>query len=166
GAALSRLRALLDIHTVSHTYRLLASDELVTSGVAFASLQNAVRKNFLHDPTPGKYSDFLNGKKVDEFARESENLSTQWSRSRHSADRLRKFLKIEWIWNVEPGCFFLNLFRAPNPVDVALSPAGLVTRPLRDDLETYFINQLSGLVDQGKNGAVFSQHPASNLFLQ
>ncbi|GFS43727.1 reverse transcriptase domain-containing protein [Nephila pilipes] len=145
---------------------LLASDDLVTSSVAFASLQSAVRKKILRDPTLGECADFLNGKKVDEFARESGDLLTQWSRARHSADRLSKFLKFNWTWNEELSCFYINLYRFPNPVCVAPSTAGLVTRFLRDDLESFYIKQLSGLVDQGKTVEVFSQHPESNHFLQ
>ncbi|GFT67246.1 hypothetical protein NPIL_523681 [Nephila pilipes] len=89
------LRALLDVHAVSHAFRLLASDDPVTSGVAFASLRSAVWKKILRDPTPGECADFLNGKKVDEFARESGDQLTHWSRTRHSSDRLSKFLKFE-----------------------------------------------------------------------
>ncbi|GFT67245.1 hypothetical protein NPIL_523671 [Nephila pilipes] len=64
------------------------------------------------------------------------------------------------------SALFLNLFRSPNPVCVTPSTAGLVTRHLRDDLESHFIKQLSGLVDQIKTVEVFSHHPASNHFLQ
>ncbi|GFT83413.1 c2H2-type domain-containing protein [Nephila pilipes] len=97
---------------------------------------------------------------------ESGNLSTQWSQARHSADRLPKYLKFEWTCNEELGCIYLNLFRSPNPVCVTPSTAGLVTRFLRDDLESYYTKQLSGLVDQRKTVEVFSQHLASNHFLQ
>ncbi|GFS95221.1 hypothetical protein NPIL_392971 [Nephila pilipes] len=164
GSALPQLRVFLDIHAVSHSFRLLASEDPVTSGVAYASLQSAVRKKILRDPPSGECADFLNGKNVDEFARESGNLSTQWSRSRHSADHLSKYLKFEWVWNKELGCFYLNLFRSLNPVCLAPSTAGLVTRLFRDDLESNYFKQLSDLVDQGKTVEVFSEHPASNHF--
>ncbi|GFU14289.1 reverse transcriptase domain-containing protein, partial [Nephila pilipes] len=166
GAALPHFRALLDVYTVSHAFRLLASDNPVTSDVAFAGLQSAVRKKILRDPTPGECADFLNGKKADDFAQDAGDLLTQWSRARQSADRLAKFIKFSWIWNEELGCFHLNIYRSPNPVCVVPSTADLVTRLLRDDLESFYIRQLSGLVDQGKTVEVFSQHPASNHFIQ
>ncbi|GFT00907.1 retrovirus-related Pol polyprotein from type-1 retrotransposable element R2 [Nephila pilipes] len=166
GAALPHFRALLDVYTVSRTFRLLASDDPATSDVAFAGLQSAVRKKILRDPTPGECVDFLNGKKADDFARDAGDLSTQWSLARQSADRLAKFIKFSWTWNEELGCFHLNIYRSPNPVCVVPSTAGLVTRLLRDDRESYYIRQLSGLVDQGKTVEVFSQHPASNHFIK
>ncbi|GFS74806.1 reverse transcriptase domain-containing protein, partial [Nephila pilipes] len=166
GAALPHFRALLDVYTVSHAFRLLASDNPVTSDVAFAGLQSAVRKKILRDPTPGECADFLNGKKADDFAQDAGDLLTQWSRARQSADRLAKFIKFSWIWNEELGCFHLNIYRSSNPVCVVPSTADLVTRLLRDDLESFYIRQLSGLVDQGKTVEVFSQHPASNHFIQ
>ncbi|GFS29270.1 reverse transcriptase domain-containing protein [Nephila pilipes] len=111
---------------MAHTFRLLASDDLATSCVAAASLRNVVRKKILRDPTPGECADFLNGKKVDEFARGSGDQFLQWTPS----------------------------------------TADLFTRLLRDDLKRYFISQLSGFVEQGKTAEGFSQHPASNHFLQ
>ncbi|GFT84673.1 reverse transcriptase domain-containing protein, partial [Nephila pilipes] len=166
GAALPHFRALLDVYSISHAFRLLASDDRITSDVAFAGLQSAVRKKILRDPTPSECAEFLNGKKVGDFARESGDLSTQWSRARQAADRLAKYIKFSWIYNEELGCFHLNIYRSPNPVCVVPSTAGLVTRLLRDDLESHYIRQLSGLVDQGKTVEVFSQHPASNHFIQ
>ncbi|GFT25285.1 reverse transcriptase domain-containing protein [Nephila pilipes] len=166
GAALPHLRALLDVHSISHAFRLLASDDQLTSDVAFVGLQSAVRKKILRDPTPSKCAEFLNGNKAGDFARDSGDLSTQWSRARQAADRLSKYVKFSWTYNEELGCFHFNIFRSPNPVCVVPSTAGLVARLLRDDLESFYIKQLSGLVDQGKTVEVFSQHPASNHFLQ
>ncbi|GFS45090.1 reverse transcriptase domain-containing protein [Nephila pilipes] len=159
-------RALLDVHSISHAFRLLASDDHLTSDVAFAGLQSAVRKKILRDPTPSECAEFLNGNKAGDFAQDSGDLSTQWSRARQAADRLSKFVKFSWTYNEELGCFHFNIFRSPNPVCVVPSTAGLVARLLRDDLESYYIKQLSDLVDQGKTVEVFSQHPASNHFLQ
>ncbi|GFU56006.1 reverse transcriptase domain-containing protein [Nephila pilipes] len=166
GAALPHFRALLDVYSISHAFRLLASDDHLTSDVAFAGLQSAVRKKILRDPTPSECAELLNGNKAGDFARESGDLSTQWSRARQAADHLSKYIKFSWIFNEELGCFHLNIYRSPNPVCVVPSTAGLVARLLRDDLESHYIRQLSGLVDQGKTVEVFSQHPASNHFLQ
>ncbi|GFU46271.1 reverse transcriptase domain-containing protein, partial [Nephila pilipes] len=166
GAALPHFRALLDVHAISHAFRLLASDDQLTSDVAFAGLQGVVRKKILRDPTPSECAEFLNGNKAGDFARESGDHSTLWSRARQAADRLYKYIKFSWIYNEELGCFNLNIFRSPNPVCVVPSTAGLVARLLRDDLESHYIRQLSSLVDQGKTVEVFSQHPASNHFLQ
>ncbi|GFS38785.1 reverse transcriptase domain-containing protein [Nephila pilipes] len=166
GAALPLFRALLDVHAISHAFRLLASDDQLTSDVAFAGLRGVVRKKILRDPTPSECAEFLNGNKAGDFARESGDLSTLWSRARQAADRLFKFIKFSWTFNEELGCFNLNIYRSPNPVCVVPSTAGLVARLLRDDLESFYIMQLSSLVDQGKTVEVFSQHPASNHFLQ
>ncbi|GFS63289.1 retrovirus-related Pol polyprotein from type-1 retrotransposable element R2 [Nephila pilipes] len=166
GAALPHFRALLDVHAISHAFRLLASDDQLTSDVAFAGLRGVVRKKILRDPTPSECAEFLNGNKAGDFARESGDLSTLWSRARQAADRLFKFIKFSWTFNEELGCFNLNIYRSPNPVCVVPSTAGLVARLLRDDLESFYIKQLSSLVDQGKTVEVFSQHPASNHFLQ
>ncbi|GFT16468.1 reverse transcriptase domain-containing protein, partial [Nephila pilipes] len=108
----------------------------------------------------------LQRKKFDEFARESGNLSNQLSWARHSANRFSKYIKFSWTLKVELGSFLINIFRSPNLVCVAPSTAGQVTRLLRDDLESHYIGQLSGLVDQGNTVEVFSQHPASNHFIQ
>ncbi|GFS90796.1 reverse transcriptase domain-containing protein [Nephila pilipes] len=166
GATLPHFRALLDVYSISHAFRLLASDDHLTSDVAFAGLQSAVRKKILRDPTPSECTEFLNGNKAGDFARESGDSSTQWSRARQAADRLSKYIKFSWTYNEELGCFHLNIYRSPNPVCVVPSTAGMVARLLRDDLESYYIRQLSGLVDQGKTVEVFSQHPASNHFIQ
>ncbi|GFS75596.1 retrovirus-related Pol polyprotein from type-1 retrotransposable element R2 [Nephila pilipes] len=166
GAALPHFRALLDVHAIYHAFRLLASDDQLTSDVAFAGLRGVVRKKILRDPTPSECAEFLNGNKAGDFARESGDLSTLWSRARQAADRLFKFIKFSWTFNEELGCFNLNIYRSPNPVCVVPSTAGLVARLLRDDLESFYIKQLSSLVDQGKTVEVFSQHPASNHFLQ
>ncbi|GFT93025.1 retrovirus-related Pol polyprotein from type-1 retrotransposable element R2 [Nephila pilipes] len=166
GAALPLFRALLDVYSISHAFRLLASDDHLTSDVAFAGLQSAVRKKILRDPTPSECAEFLNGNKAGDFARDSGDLSTQWPRARQAADRLSKYVKFSWTYNEELGCFHFNIFRSPNPVCVVPSTAGLVARLLRDDLESFYIKQLSSLVNQGKTVEVFSQHPASNHFLQ
>ncbi|GFU52103.1 retrovirus-related Pol polyprotein from type-1 retrotransposable element R2 [Nephila pilipes] len=166
GAALPHFRALLDVHAISHAFRLLASDDQLTSDVAFAGLRGVVRKKILRDPTPSECAEFLNGNKAGDFARDSGDHSTLWSRARQAADRLFKFIKFSWTFNEELGCFNLNIYRSPNPVCVVPSTAGLVARLLRDDLESFYIKQLSSLVDQGKTVEVFSQHPASNHFLQ
>ncbi|GFS32863.1 retrovirus-related Pol polyprotein from type-1 retrotransposable element R2, partial [Nephila pilipes] len=166
GAALPHFRALLDVHAISHAFRLLASDDQLTSDVAFAGLRGVVRKKILRDPTPSECAEFLNGNKAGDFARDSGDHSTLWSRARQAADRLFNFIKFSWTFNEELGCFNLNIYRSPNPVCVVPSTAGLVARLLRDDLESFYIKQLSSLVDQGKTVEVFSQHPASNHFLQ
>ncbi|GFT36199.1 hypothetical protein NPIL_538651 [Nephila pilipes] len=98
GAALPESRSLLDIHAVSHAFRLLASHDPNISGVAAESLRSVVRKKLLRDPTPGECCDFLNGKKDGDFARESGDISTQWSRARHSIQRLSCAIKFEWLF--------------------------------------------------------------------
>ncbi|GFU24802.1 retrovirus-related Pol polyprotein from type-1 retrotransposable element R2, partial [Nephila pilipes] len=104
GAALPHFRALLDVHAISHAFRLLASDDPLTSDVAFAGLRGVVRKKILRDPTPSECAEFLNGNKAGDFARESGDLSTLWSRARQAADRLFKFIKFSWTFNEELGC--------------------------------------------------------------
>ncbi|GFS45748.1 retrovirus-related Pol polyprotein from type-1 retrotransposable element R2 [Nephila pilipes] len=79
GAALPEFRSLLDVHAVSHAFRLLESHDPNISGVAAESLRSVVRKKLLRDPTPGECCDFLNGKKDGDFSRESGDISTQWS---------------------------------------------------------------------------------------
>ncbi|GFT29949.1 reverse transcriptase domain-containing protein [Nephila pilipes] len=165
GAALPEFRSLLEIHAVSHAFRLLASHDPSISGVAAESLRSVVRKKLLRDPTPGECCDFLNGKKDGDFARESGDISTQWSRARHSIQRLSSAIKFEWLF-VEGTGYHLNIYRSPNPVCVSPSSAGLVVRILRDEMESHFISQLTALVDQGKTIQAFSSHPASNHFLQ
>ncbi|GFU08554.1 retrovirus-related Pol polyprotein from type-1 retrotransposable element R2 [Nephila pilipes] len=165
GAALPEFRSLLDIHAVSHAFRLLASHDPSISGVAAESLRSVVRKKLLRDPTSGDCCDFLNGKKDGDFARESGDISTQWSRARHAHQRLTSALRLEWLF-VEGTGYHLNIYRSPNPVCVSPSSAGLVVRILRDEMESHFISQLAALVDQGKTIQVFSSHPASNHFLQ
>ncbi|GFT55988.1 hypothetical protein NPIL_636521 [Nephila pilipes] len=51
------------------------------TSVADASLRSVVRKKLFCDPTPSKCADFLNGRRNGYFARESENLSSQWPSS-------------------------------------------------------------------------------------
>ncbi|GFT90719.1 reverse transcriptase domain-containing protein [Nephila pilipes] len=53
-AALPEFRSLLDIHAVTHAFRLLASNDPLISGVAASSLRSVVRKKILRDPTPGE----------------------------------------------------------------------------------------------------------------
>ncbi|GFT34818.1 retrovirus-related Pol polyprotein from type-1 retrotransposable element R2, partial [Nephila pilipes] len=125
GAALPEFRSLLDIHAVSHAFRLLASHDPNISGVAAESLRSVVRKKLLRDPTPGECCDFLNGKKDGDFARESGDISTLWSRARHSFQRLSCAIKFEWLF-VEGTGYHLNIYRSPNPVCVSPSSAGLV----------------------------------------
>ncbi|GFT23331.1 retrovirus-related Pol polyprotein from type-1 retrotransposable element R2 [Nephila pilipes] len=165
GAALPEFRSLLDIHAVSHPFRLFASHDPNISGVAAESLRSVVRKMLLRDPTPGECCDFLNGKKDGDFARESGDISTQWSRARHSLQRLSCAIKFEWLF-IEGTGYHLNIYRSPNPVCVSPSSAGPVVWILRDEMESHFISQLAGLVDQGKTILAFSSHPASNHFLQ
>ncbi|GFT40865.1 c2H2-type domain-containing protein, partial [Nephila pilipes] len=150
---------------VSHAFRLLASHDPNISGVAAESLRSVVRKKLLRDPTSGECCDFLNGKKDGDFARESGDISTQWSRARHAFQRLSSALRLEWLF-VEGTGYHLNIYRSPNPVCVSPSSAGLVVRILRDEMESHFISQLAALVDQGETIQVFSSHPASNHFLQ
>ncbi|GFS79434.1 retrovirus-related Pol polyprotein from type-1 retrotransposable element R2, partial [Nephila pilipes] len=165
GAALPEFRSFLDIHAVSHAFRLLASNAPTISGVAAASQRSVVRKKLLRDPTPGECCDFLNGKKDGDFARESGDISSKWSRARHAFQRLSSALRLEWLFVEETG-YHLNIYRSPNPVCVSPSSAGLVVRILRDEMESHFISQLAGLVDQGETIKAFSSHPASNQFLQ
>ncbi|GFT56606.1 retrovirus-related Pol polyprotein from type-2 retrotransposable element R2DM [Nephila pilipes] len=127
GAALPEFRSLLDIHAVSHAFRLLASHDPNISGVAAESLRSVVRKKLFRDPTSGECCDFLNGKKDGDFARESGDISTQWSRARHAFQRLSSALRLEWLF-VEGTGYHLNIYRSPNPVCVSPSSAGLVVR--------------------------------------
>ncbi|GFS63270.1 reverse transcriptase domain-containing protein [Nephila pilipes] len=165
GVALPEFRSLLDIHAVSHAFRLLALHDPNISGVADESLRSVMRKMLLRDPIPGECCDFLNGKKDGDFARESGDISTQWSRARHAHQRLSSALRFEWLFIEETG-YHLNIYRSPNPVCVSPSSAGPVVWILRDEMESHFISQLAGLVDQGETIKAFSSHPASNHFLQ
>ncbi|GFT96937.1 MADF domain-containing protein [Nephila pilipes] len=124
GAALPEFRSLLDIHAVSHPFRLFASHDPNISGVAAESLRSVVRKKLLRDPTPGECCDFLNGKKDGDFARESGDISTQWSRARHSLQRLSCAIKFEWLF-IEGTGYHLSVPQSSLRVPVQRRPGRL-----------------------------------------
>ncbi|XP_057324632.1 uncharacterized protein LOC130667160 [Microplitis mediator] len=166
GGGILPLADLVDISVIAQAFRILSCKDLGVAEIAKSSLEQAVQRRTIHQPSPQEIAQYLSGSLEGPFARNQGDPSL-WSRVRVATRRQTSRFVLSWEWSE------INQELALKCKDVegryALIGPGSRSQViwcLRKAAQQFYFETLTVKKDQGKIWQVTARNRESNLCLR
>ena len=156
GMNLMPINTLADASQLVHGLRLLKSPSV--GPLSERLLQSVVRRRLRRAATPPEVAEYLNGSMRGDFANESSDISSTWTRLRAATTRLKTTTNVAWATD-DNGVLQLTLNDSP-------LKARDTEKALRCAIRDYYKRRLLAKPDQGKVFHVTSVAMAPNHFMR